>query len=140
MTDGELLQIGEVADVVGLSLRTIRHYGEVGLVPPSERSDGGFRLYSKDDVDRLVFVKQLKPLDFTLEEIRELLEVRDRLAGGGVDSGARERLSDRVVAFVAVAEQRCARLREQLQMAESVTAMLRSEARRGAPVVSPSGS
>ncbi len=47
------LRIGEVADRVGLSLRTIRHYDEIGLVVPSDRSAGGFRLYTEADVVRL---------------------------------------------------------------------------------------
>ena len=42
----DLLQIGDVADRTGLSLRTIRHYEEVGLLPEPRRSPGGFRLYS----------------------------------------------------------------------------------------------
>jgi DNA-binding transcriptional MerR regulator len=67
-----LLQIGEVADRVGLSLRTVRYYEEVGLVAPSARSDGGFRLYSDDDVERLLLIKRMKPLGLTLEEMGEL--------------------------------------------------------------------
>jgi len=49
----DTMQIGEVADRTQLSLRTIRHYDEVGLVPPSARSEGGFRLYTEADVERL---------------------------------------------------------------------------------------
>ena len=52
-SDGQLHQIGTVAERVGLSLRTIRHYEEVGLVVPSGRSAGGFRLYTDGDVERL---------------------------------------------------------------------------------------
>ena len=48
-----LLQIGQVAERTGLSLRTIRFYEENGLVVPTARSEGGFRLYSDDDVARL---------------------------------------------------------------------------------------
>lgn len=73
------MQIGEVATLTGLSLRTIRYYEEVGLVPPSARSAGGFRLYADEDVARLQLVKRMKPLDFSLEDMRELLEVIDAL-------------------------------------------------------------
>ncbi|MFE6489944.1 MerR family transcriptional regulator, partial [Streptomyces sp. NPDC057757] len=51
---GEHMQIGEVATRTELSLRTIRHYEETGLVMPSARSQGGFRLYTEADVARLM--------------------------------------------------------------------------------------
>lgn len=70
-----LLQIGEVAEQVGLSLRTVRYYEEVGLVTPSSRTEGGFRLYSDDDVSRLALVKRMKPLGLTLEEMGELVKL-----------------------------------------------------------------
>jgi MerR family transcriptional regulator, copper efflux regulator len=76
----DLLQIGEVAERVGLSLRTVRYYEEVGLVSPAARSDGGFRLYSEDDVQRLLLAKRMKPMGLTLDEMRELLEVLERSA------------------------------------------------------------
>lgn len=78
--DRTLLQIGEVAERVGLSLRTVRYYEEVGLVRPSARSDGGFRLYSEDDVQRLLVVKRMKPLGLALEEMTELLEALEQSA------------------------------------------------------------
>lgn len=71
--DGKYLQIGQVAERTELSLKTIRHYDEVGLVEPSARSAGGFRLYTEDDVERLLVIRRMKPLGFTLEEMRELL-------------------------------------------------------------------
>lgn len=72
-----LLQIGDVAERVGLSLRTVRYYEEVGLVSPSARSEGGFRLYSDADVSRLTLVKRMKALGLTLEEMGELVTVME---------------------------------------------------------------
>ncbi len=122
-------QIGEVADRVGLSLRTIRHYEEVGLVPPSGRSVGGFRLYTDDDIGRLRLVRHMKPLDFSLEEMRELLEARDRLAEDP-DDDQRGALVDKLSMYAAAAESRCQKLRDELEAAEAMATMLRREASR----------
>ena len=73
--DTRLLQIGQAAERVGLSLRTVRYWEEVGLVTPSARSVGRFRLYSEADVERLLLLKQMKPLGLTLEEMRELADL-----------------------------------------------------------------
>lgn len=129
-----MYQIGEVAESVGLSLRTIRHYEEVGLVPPSGRSAGRFRLYTDDDVERLLLVKQMKPLDFSLEEMRELLELRSRLATGDSD-GEQPVLVERLEVFAAAAERRCDTLRGQLEAAQAMARTLRREARRYRPMV-----
>lgn len=125
-------QIGEVAEAVGLSLRTIRHYEEVGLVPPSGRSAGGFRLYTDRDIERLRLVKQMKPLDFSLEEMRELLEARDRLAAD-IGDDERAALQDRLAMFASLADQRCEHLRAQLEMAETMARTLKRESRRRRP-------
>ncbi len=69
------MQIGEVAERTQLSLRTIRHYDQVGLVPPSGRSEGGFRLYTEADVERLNHVRRITPLGFSLEETAEILTI-----------------------------------------------------------------
>lgn len=74
------MQIGEVAERTGLSLRTIRYYEEIDLVVPSARSQGGFRLYTDGDVERLLLAKRMKPLEFSLDEVRGLFEVLDELA------------------------------------------------------------
>ncbi len=84
-----LLQIGEVAARTGLSLRTIRWYEQEGLVVPTARSGGGFRLYSADDVARFEVIKRFEPLGFALDEMRELLTLLAEL-----DAGTGDRLSD----------------------------------------------
>ncbi|WP_046472510.1 MerR family transcriptional regulator [Allosalinactinospora lopnorensis] len=119
------MQIGEVAERTGLSLRTIRYYGEVGLVEPSARSRGGFRLYTESDVERLLLIKRMKPLDFTLEETRELLEILDRLEAGEDAEGERRELLARLDMFGEAVAARCASLGEQLAMAEEFAARLR---------------
>ncbi|WP_026066110.1 MerR family transcriptional regulator, partial [Actinoalloteichus spitiensis] len=73
------MRIGEVAERTELSLRTIRHYEEAGLVEPSGRSQGGFRLYTEADVQRLMVIRRMKPLGFTLEQMRDLLDATERL-------------------------------------------------------------
>jgi MerR family transcriptional regulator, copper efflux regulator len=121
-------QIGEVADAVGLSLRTIRYYEEAQLVVPSGRSTGGFRLYTDGDIDRLRLVKQMKPLDLTIEEMRDLLTVRDRLADPATPKRDRAALVQRLTMFAELAEQRCDRLREHLEAGRALSTALRSEA------------
>lgn len=121
------MQIGEVAERTGLSLRTIRHYEEVGLVIPSARSKGGFRLYTEADVDRLMVIRRMKPLDFSLEEMRDLLQITDRI-GASEDPPVgeeRERLRERLDSYRKVADARCETLRARLAMAEDFAATLR---------------
>ncbi|MEO2095902.1 MAG: MerR family transcriptional regulator [Brachybacterium sp.] len=72
---GRMMHIGEVAERTGLSLRTIRHYDEVKLLPPSGRTEGGFRLYTESDVERLVHIRRIAPLGFTLEETTDILRI-----------------------------------------------------------------
>ncbi|MFJ8149048.1 MerR family transcriptional regulator [Streptomyces sp. NPDC096048] len=127
MTEHRQMQIGEVAERTGLSLRTIRHYEEVGLVIPSARSKGGFRLYTSADVDRLMVIRRMKPLDFSLDEMRDLLDITDRLAASD-DAPAgedRERLRERLDAYREMADARCETLRARLAMAEDFAATLR---------------
>ncbi len=123
-------QIGEVAERTGLSLRTIRYYEEVGLVTPSSRSQGGFRQYTEVDVARLELVKRMKPLDFSLEEMRELLTALDALESDATDVDDREALLERLTKFRLTAEERCVSLRAQLESAESFASSLRREIRQ----------
>ncbi|ROO60747.1 DNA-binding transcriptional MerR regulator [Micromonospora sp. Llam0] len=118
MGSRELMQIGEVAERTGLSLRTIRYYEEVGIVVPSARSQGGFRLYTQADVNRLLVVKRMKPVELTLDQIRELLEILDRLAAAGESLGRTERvtLQTKLREFQATARAREAVLETQLCM------------------------
>jgi MerR family transcriptional regulator, copper efflux regulator len=72
------IQIGELAKRTTLSIDAIRFYEKRQLLPKPPRSTGGFRLYSTDDLERLLFIRQIHGLGFSLREIRELVELRTR--------------------------------------------------------------
>ena len=116
------MHIGELADRAGMSLRTIRHYDEVGLLTPSGRTEGGFRLYTELDFSRLMVIRRMKPLGFTLEEMADLLRVVDALDADPDDQGVRAELDD----FVTRAVERRAKLEQQLGMADEFLELLRS--------------
>jgi DNA-binding transcriptional MerR regulator len=125
--DGKHTQIGEVAARTELSLRTIRHYEETGLVVPSARSQGGFRLYAENDVARLMVIRRMKPLGFTLDQMRDLLDATDRLdADGELGPTEREALLERVRAYEQAAAEQVEKLRVQLSRAEDFAATLRA--------------
>jgi DNA-binding transcriptional MerR regulator len=70
-----LLRIQEVAAETGLTARTIRYYEEMGLLAPAARSGGAYRLYDRDDLERLRFIRGLRDdAGFSLADIRQLLE------------------------------------------------------------------
>ena len=74
------LQIGEVAERTGVTQRTLRFYEEKGLLRPPSRMDGGFRLYSEDDVKRVEQVRRLQDLlGVTLAEIKEMVDAHETL-------------------------------------------------------------
>ncbi|MEV5087488.1 MerR family transcriptional regulator [Streptomyces griseoincarnatus] len=125
--DGKHMQIGEVAARTELSLRTIRHYEETGLVVPSARSQGGFRLYTETDVARLMVIRRMKPLGFTLDQMRDLLDATDRLDDGGeLGPYEREALLQRVREYERSAAEQVEKLRVQLARAEDFATTLRA--------------
>jgi DNA-binding transcriptional MerR regulator len=67
-------KVGELARRTGLTVRTLHHYDQVGLLRPSRRSAAGHRLYGEGEVARLQQIQSLRRLGFGLEEIRELLD------------------------------------------------------------------
>ena len=120
------MHIGELADRSQMSLRTIRHYDEVGLLKPAGRTEGGFRLYTERDFARLLVIRRMKPLGFTLEAMAELLRVVDALEAtepGQDDTAIRSELDD----FIEEAQRRRAKLEEQLAMADEFLALLRAQ-------------
>ena len=118
-----VMHIGELAEKTGLSLRTIRHYDEVGLLKPTGRTDGGFRLYTQGDFSRLMLIRRMKPLGFPLDEMTDLLRVIDTLSDSDtmVDPAVRRELDN----FITEAVKRRAKLQEQLAMADEFLTLLR---------------
>jgi MerR family copper efflux transcriptional regulator len=68
-----LMQIGEIAERTDMSLRTLRHYDEIGLLVPSARSEGGYRLYTEEDLARLLVIRRMKPLGYTLDDMQTVM-------------------------------------------------------------------
>jgi DNA-binding transcriptional MerR regulator len=85
------LKVSEVARLAGVSVRTLHHYDEIGLVRPSARSEAGYRLYAPADLERLQQVLFFRELDFALEEIQRILADPD------FDVGAALRLQKRLL-------------------------------------------
>jgi len=70
----KLWRIGELAVATGLTVRTLHHYDEIGLLVPSERTQAGYRLYGGDDVRRLYEIRALRDLGLPLQEIPAVLD------------------------------------------------------------------
>lgn len=77
----ERLRIGEVARLVGVTTKTVRHYEKVGLLGEPERSEAGYRLYAADDLLRLQRVRHLQSLGLSLDRIQGVLGVPDSGTG-----------------------------------------------------------
>lgn len=124
---GTTMRIGEVAERLGLSLRSIRYYEEAGLVAPSARTQGGFRLYTEPDVSRLLLIMQMKPLGFSLEEMGDVFVSLDALQSS--DSTPQDAAGARagLVAVLTDVEQRLELLRARIGIAESFQDHLRAE-------------
>lgn len=69
----EMLTVGQVAQTYGVTVRTLHHYDEVGLLCPSERSHAGYRLYTPDDLERLATIVIYRRLGLPLDDVAALL-------------------------------------------------------------------
>ena len=121
MPEAGMMHIGELAERSELSLRTIRHYDEIGLLTPSGRSEGGFRLYTEDDFERLMLIRRMKPLGYSLEQMGELLHALDDVRGGAVSEVEGELTFSQ---FLDDAKKRRAKLAKQLDAADEVIGLL----------------
>jgi DNA-binding transcriptional MerR regulator len=72
------MQIKSLAKQTGVSAKTIRYYEEIGVLPPPKRLPNGYRVYNENDVERLQLVAGARRLDLSLDEIKEILAMRER--------------------------------------------------------------
>ena len=80
MDHGTTYTVGDLARLSGVTVRTLHHYDEIGMLSPTSRSDGGYRQYTHADLERLQLILQYRGLGNTLVEIGGLLAGDDRLA------------------------------------------------------------
>ena len=117
------LQIGEVAERTGVTQRTLRFYEEKGLLRPPSRMDGGFRLYSEEDVKRVEMIRRLQDLlGVTLADIKEMVDAQEMLRElraqyrpeAGVEEKRRqlEKAIDVVQAQYTIVKQKCGQMEE----------------------------
>lgn len=71
------ITVGKLAEAAGINLETVRFYEREKLLPEPERTSGGHRIYTNDDISRLRFIQSAKFVGFTLKEIRTMMRVRD---------------------------------------------------------------
>lgn len=74
VTDQKSWKVGELAKLTGITVRTLHHYDQFGLLSPSMHSDAGHRLYTEADISKLQQIMSLKKLGFPLDQIKELIE------------------------------------------------------------------
>ena len=89
------MQIGALARAAGCSVATVRHYEQAGLMPEPSRTEGNFRTYGPEHLDRLRTIRGCRALDLSLGEIRDLLTQADGAARdcGGIDGMIEDQLA-----------------------------------------------
>lgn len=71
------LRIGQLARATGFTDKTLRYYDEIGLLKPSDRSPSGYRLYDREAVERLRFIRGARDLGLSLSDIQDILAISD---------------------------------------------------------------
>ena len=117
MNGDDLLNIGAFSAATGLTIPALRHYDEIGLLKPSGRTDGGFRLYTEPDLERLLLIRRMKPLGFALDEMVELLRIIEARAVAS-DPALDRNADDGFRRYLEEAQARREKLRAQLAMAD----------------------
>lgn len=113
-----VMHIGEVAARTDLSLRSLRHWEEVGLVQPSGRTDGGFRLYTEADVEKILVIRRMKPLGFSLDQMKSVMTDIENLGRADSDHSTRQAARKHLDEIQQEAAERREKLVRQLSMAD----------------------
>lgn len=124
----KLMTIGEVARRSGFTVKALRFYERRGLLPPSGRSPGGYRLYCEADLHRLEFIRQAKALGLALDAIRELV-VSARMPQRGVTRSRLLRVLAERIAQTAGQIATLTRLQQELERRRRVVARRRGSGR-----------
>jgi DNA-binding transcriptional MerR regulator len=116
------MKTGELASQAGVNIQTIRFYERERLLDAPPRTPAGYRCYSRQDLERVVFIKTCQQLGFTLEDIRSLAGLHERLApeAGGC-AGEAGRLG-----IAAIAQQRLRQIDEKLRQLSEMRAHLQA--------------
>jgi DNA-binding transcriptional MerR regulator len=72
-----MFQVGEVSRLLDINPQTLYFYERIGLIPSPQRTEAGYRLFSQQDVDRLTFITRAKSLGLSLDEIKDILALKD---------------------------------------------------------------
>lgn len=125
------MHIGEMTEKSGLSSRTLRHYEDIGLIPATGRTEGGFRVYTDEDFRRLMTIRRMKALSYSTAEMGELLAHLDILES---DSPEKERDEARrkLLALLDDADARRKKLAREVERADEFLGILRDRLGWGA--------
>lgn len=118
--------IGEFANRVQLSHRTIRHYDDLGIVKPSGRTAGNFRVYTDADVRRFLLIKPFKPLGIGLDEVKALVDALDVMESATASGSDIERARDTVRGTIERIAERRAEVEEAINASSSTVRELRA--------------
>ena len=72
------MRIGELAEQVGVTTKTLRYYESIGLLPSADRTDSGYRSYGADALDRVLFIRDAQATGLSLAEIHSILDLKDQ--------------------------------------------------------------
>jgi MerR family copper efflux transcriptional regulator len=109
----------------------------MGLITPEQRTDGGFRLYTEENIERLLLIKQMKPLGFSVQEMRDLLDARDALRTLAPHDSRRQKAAQTLSEFARATDERCSKLRRHLAAGVELAKQLSRESQDERSVSTP---